>query len=196
MKGEAEKISLRHQLITCAVLCALAIAVILLFHPRPHVSAILHGQPVIYQTLIGMAFGAAYWGISLLGSRFIAPRSAAKHIAESYSRLDLSGWNPLWIAAAAGLGEELFFRGALQPLLGIWATSVLFVLLHIRAYRLNTLNQRVLLQSVSIFAMGVTFGYIAIYIGLLAAMLAHAGMHAVGLYANRRMTRVPTPTAA
>ena len=196
MKVEAEKIPLRHQLATCVVLCALAIAVILLFHPRPYFSAILHGQPVGYQTLTGIAFGAAYWGISLLGSRFIGRGSTAKHIAECYNRLDLRGWNPLWIAAAAGLGEELFFRGALQPLLGIWVTSVLFVLVHIRAYRLTTLNKRVLLQSVSIFAIGVAFGYVAIYIGLLTAMIVHAGIDVVGLYAIRRMTRVPTAAAA
>lgn len=37
---------------------------------------------------------------------------------------------------------------------------------------------------------------IAIYIGLLTAMIVHAGIDVVGLYAIRRMTRVPTAAAA
>ena len=40
-------------------------------------------------------------------------------------RVDLSGWNPLWFGLCAGIGEELLFRGTLQPLLGIWWTGLL-----------------------------------------------------------------------
>lgn len=36
----------------------------------------------------------------------------------------------LLLAAVAGLGEEALFRGALQPLLGLWGSNVLFGLLH------------------------------------------------------------------
>ena len=34
------------------------------------------------------------------------------------------------IAAASGIGEEIFFRGGLQPILGIVITSILFGLIH------------------------------------------------------------------
>jgi hypothetical protein len=34
------------------------------------------------------------------------------------------------LAAAAGIGEEVLFRGVLQPSLGFWATSLAFGLLH------------------------------------------------------------------
>lgn len=192
MKTEVAKVSLRQQLVICFVFCALAVLVILLFHRKPYVSVFLLGLPLLYQISLGIAFGAIYWVVSLLGSSFIARRKAAQHIAESYNRLDLGGWNPLWIAVAAGVGEELLFRGALQPLLGIWATSVVFVLFHIRAYRFNTLSKRVLLQSVSIFTISVVLGYVAIYVGLVTAMIVHAAMDAVALYVVRRMVHAPT----
>ena len=34
------------------------------------------------------------------------------------------------LAAASGIGEEIFFRGGLQPILGIVITSILFGLIH------------------------------------------------------------------
>jgi len=37
----------------------------------------------------------------------------------------------LWMAALSATAEELFFRGALQPLAGVAATSIIFGLLHI-----------------------------------------------------------------
>ena len=37
----------------------------------------------------------------------------------------------LLAAVASGVAEELFFRAALQPLLGLWVTSAIFALLHI-----------------------------------------------------------------
>lgn len=45
------------------------------------------------------------------------------------SRLDLRGLNPLWFGLCAGAGEELLFRGAVQPLAGLWLTSVIFTAL-------------------------------------------------------------------
>lgn len=195
MKTQATKISLRQQLVTCAVFCALAGVIIVLFHRKPHVSVFTAGLPLLFQVLLGIAFAAVYWVASMLGARFIASRRSTQQIADNYRRLDLSGLNPLWMALAAGIGEELLFRGALQPLLGIWITSVAFVLVHIRAYRLDALNRRVLLQSLSIFVISVALGYIAIYAGLLTAILVHAGMDVVGLFVVRRMSRTPATTA-
>lgn len=186
--------SLRRQLILCAIFCALAVIVILVFHRKPYVPALLHGLPLIDQGVLGIAAGGLYWLATSLGARFVARGKASQHIAESYSRLDLSGWNPLWMAIAAGVGEELLFRGALQPLLGIWVTSILFVLAHVRAYRFDTLNKRALLQAISVFVISVALGYIAIYAGLVTAMIIHAAMDIVGLYTVRRMTSTPTLT--
>lgn len=189
MNISAGTISLRRQFITCAILSAIAVVIILLLHRRPYLSTLLVGLPLPDQTLLGVAVGLLYWIASLAGSKFIAERKATKTIAESYGRLDLRGLNPIGFAVAAGFGEELLFRGALQPLLGIWVTSVLFVLVHIRAYRLDRLDRRVLFQSISIFSISVVLGYVAAYAGLVTAMIVHVAMDIVGLYAVRRLTR-------
>ena len=196
VKAGDAKWSLRRQLVICAIFCALAVIVILLFHPKPYVSALLHGLPLFEQAALGVAAGVVYWLVILFGSRFASQGKTSQHIAESFSRLDLRGWNPLWMAIAAGVGEELLFRGALQPLLGIWIASILFVLAHTRAYRFDALNKRVLLQASSIFVVSVALGSIAIYAGLVTAMIVHAAMDVVGLYALRRMTSATIPVTA
>jgi membrane protease YdiL (CAAX protease family) len=195
LKDPAGKIPLRRQLTTCAVLCTVAVIVILLFHRKPYLPTLLAGLPVAWQILLGLAVGLLYWAATTLGARRIAQRKTTKSIAENYSRLDLSGWNPIWIAVAAGFGEELLFRGALQPLIGIWLASVLFVLLHVRAYRMNNLSKRVLIQSISIFCISVALGFVAAYAGLITAMLVHTSMDVVGLFAIRRMMQTATVTA-
>ncbi|WP_187820599.1 CPBP family glutamic-type intramembrane protease [Pasteuria penetrans] len=41
------------------------------------------------------------------------------------------GWPALMaVTIAPAIGEELFFRGALQSRVGIWVTSILFTLVH------------------------------------------------------------------
>lgn len=41
-------------------------------------------------------------------------------------------WHWLALAVGAGIGEEILFRGALQPALGIWFTSALFAIVHVQ----------------------------------------------------------------
>ena len=42
-----------------------------------------------------------------------------------------AGWYELAaLAALAGIGEELLFRGVLEPLIGFWLSNVLFALMH------------------------------------------------------------------
>ncbi len=196
MQIETKKISLRGQLLTCALLCAIAVVVILLFHSQPYVAPLFAGLPILYQALFGVVIGGVSWAASAFGYKYTAKHQATRSAVDSFSRLDLRGWNPLWIALAAGFGEELLFRGALQPLLGIWVTSVLFVLVHTRAYRFNKLSKRVLVQALGIFAGSVVFGFLARYAGLVTAMIVHAAIDVVGLYTVRRVAHLQAPAAA
>jgi membrane protease YdiL (CAAX protease family) len=182
-----KKISLIRQLLTCALLCILAVAVIFLFDTQPYVLWLLAGPPLFYQILFGAMIGALYWAGSGVGYKYMAKRQVTQSVVENYGRLDLRGWNPLWISLAAGFGEELLFRGAMQPLIGIWLTSALFVLAHTRAYRFNKFNKRVLVQSLGIFGGSVAFGFLAIYVGLLTAMIVHVAVDVAGLYTIRRV---------
>ncbi len=44
------------------------------------------------------------------------------------ARLEI--WQIILISLAAGIGEEILFRGVLQPRITIWATAIIFGLLH------------------------------------------------------------------
>ena len=42
------------------------------------------------------------------------------------------GWlGVVWLALVSAVGEEILFRGAIQPFLGLWFTSAIFGLLHL-----------------------------------------------------------------
>ncbi len=116
-------------------------------------------------------------------------------MVENYGKLDLRGWNPLWIALLAGFGEELLFRGALQPLVGLWISSLLFVLVHARAYRFRQFNKAVLIQALGLFAMSIALGLMARFAGLLTAMIVHAAIDVAGLYAIQRALIAAKPAA-
>lgn len=191
-----KKFSLTRQLLTGLLFCVLAVAITAVFNRRPYIAALLAGQPLYRQAIFGLVIGALYWMASAIGFKYMAKHQATQSTVESYARLDLRGWNPLWIALAAGVGEELLFRGALQPLLGVWTTSGIFVLAHTRAYQLNTLNARVFFQSFGIFSVSVAFGFLAIYVGLLAAIIVHVSMDVVGLCVVRRVTTSPVSCCA
>ncbi len=71
----------------------------------------------------------------------------------------------LVMGLATGLGEEMLYRGALQPAAGIWLTSLLFSLSHI---------QYLSPVIVVVFALGLLLGYTRNRWGLTTAIWAHA----------------------
>ncbi len=78
----------------------------------------------------------------------------------------------IWlVSCCVGFGEELLFRGAVQPLLGVWITSVAFVALH--GY-LNPFNLKLSLYAIYMIVAVALLGYATIWIGLLSAIAAHA----------------------
>ncbi len=87
----------------------------------------------------------------------------------------------LAISAAAGLGEELLFRGALQPLVGLWPASVLFGLCHLA-------GRDTIPLALWATGAGVIFGLLVRQTGGLAApVTAHMAYDALALiYLQRR----------
>ena len=70
------------------------------------------------------------------------------------------------LAIASSIGEELLFRGALQPMIGLWPQAVIFALLHIGP------GTRYLPWTVSAFVMGLAFGLLAEWTGDLGGAIA------------------------
>ncbi|MEN8181179.1 MAG: CPBP family intramembrane glutamic endopeptidase, partial [Myxococcota bacterium] len=80
------------------------------------------------------------------------------------------------LALASGIGEELFFRGALQPRVGLWLASALFALAHLLP------SWPLALWSAFAFVAGVLFGLLFEGTGnLLAPALGHVLTNAVNL---------------
>lgn len=84
--------------------------------------------------------------------------------------LKLSSTEIIFISICAGVGEELFFRGAIQPVLGVWMTSILFVLLH--GY-LNPFNLPLMYYGVYMVLVIGVLGLLTEHYGILTAMIAH-----------------------
>lgn len=79
----------------------------------------------------------------------------------------------LMVGFGAALGEETLFRGAVQPVLGIPITSVLFASLHVQY------GPSILLGYVFVLAVGL--GLLRKYINTTASFTAHAGYNTLGL---------------
>ncbi len=81
---------------------------------------------------------------------------------------DFGFWHWLALAIGAGVGEEILFRGALQPVLGIWFTSILFAIVHVQYGFLTPATVVLLLLSLIL-------GYIRQRHSTSVAILVHFG---------------------
>jgi len=76
----------------------------------------------------------------------------------------------LFLSFCAGVGEEIIFRGMIQPWLGILTTSFMFIALH--GYWSYSSWPKVIFGLI-LFAVGTLLGILGAYVGLLAAIVAH-----------------------
>ncbi len=72
----------------------------------------------------------------------------------------------LILFASAGIGEEILFRGAIQPRFGIVLTAAFWALVHTQ-YQLSFV-------VLGLFLVGILFGLIRKYMGTTPAIIAHA----------------------
>jgi len=85
------------------------------------------------------------------------------------------------VSAFSGVGEEAFFRGALQPMLGLVVTSILFGALHVGP------DRRYLAWTLWAVGAGFLFGFLYEWTGgLLAPMSAHVLHNAATLLLWKR----------
>lgn len=178
-------------LLSFSVICAICIAVAYLinwlFGQKSLVTIALDGEPLISQITWGTTFGisiALAVGIPLVIGTVYLPTFAQlrSQLVELAERVDFSGLNPLWISMFAGLGEEVLFRGAIQPAIGLWWASVVFVLLHSGTYQLRSLNWKKAVMATLVFAVSLLLGYIFLHFGLLAAIITHVTLDVVALF--------------
>lgn len=126
--------------------------------------------------LIGLAVALAV----VFLSRFAVHRFEwARRLHSDFRSLlgPLSGREILILAVASAVGEELLFRGALQPMIGIWPQAVIFALLHIGP------GTRFLPWTLSAFAVGLVFGWLFHATGDLGGpIVAHFAINFMNLH--------------
>jgi len=127
-----------------------------------------------YSFGIQLLTGVFYGIFCGLVAWFVVSRNFMLPITDKYSRIlrgfNLSIWDIWFISFCAGAGEEIFFRGGLQPLMGIWITAIIFVAIH--GY-LNPTNWRISIYGLIMVFLMAGLGYLTEEVGIISAMTAH-----------------------
>lgn len=142
----------------------------------------------------GLALGLLTVGLSrLLVARLAWARSLYLWFREVLGPLTIGQVAAL--ALLSSVGEELLFRGAMQPALGLWPTTLIFAVLHFPS--------RLQLWPWTVMAalLGLLFGLLTLWSGNVAgATLAHLVInllnlrHITGLPAEKLLGPMPAPS--
>jgi membrane protease YdiL (CAAX protease family) len=114
-------------------------------------------------------------------------RPFRNQLVEFLAGADLGGLNPLWFSLCAGIGEEALFRGALQPLLGIVVTSLIFTALHYQTGGFRSMNRMKALYAGIVFLASLLLGALCVQRGLIAAMVVHTVIDTAVLMTFRKL---------
>ena len=139
----------------------------------------------------GLAIGAAIGLLAGFLCGVLVARAPALSRVRLLAREAVAGIDPRWhtvlvVAVAAGVSEELFFRGALEPAAGPWLTALAFVALH-GALRIR--GRESLAFAAFLGAASLALSELCAWRGLEAAMAAHAGYDAAVLASLGRLAR-------
>ncbi|MGM0635353.1 MAG: CPBP family intramembrane glutamic endopeptidase [Bacteroidota bacterium] len=143
---------------------------ILSFSDQYNYNEIFNVEAPVLSTIIGLGFGlaVAFLGWLILQASYFD--KVNQFFGDFFSKLELSWPDVLFYSFCAGVGEEILFRGAIQPFIGIWPTALVFVLLH------GYITPKDIPKSVyGVFLVLISagFGYLMKYYGIYAAAAAH-----------------------
>lgn len=137
---------------------------------RPFLDIFVTRSSYWFELLLGAAAGLCF---GLIGSKIVS-MDFMKDIRMRYARLfaplKLTVPDIVFISLCAGVGEEILFRGVIQPHLGIWFTAILFVAIH--GY-LNPLSWRMSVYGTFMTLAIAVIGTMSQKYGLTSAMTAH-----------------------
>ncbi|MBI2969068.1 MAG: CPBP family intramembrane metalloprotease [Bacteroidetes bacterium] len=122
------------------------------------------------QVFIGAVYGwcAAYSALWLIRRDFMTP--VRTFFTDLFMQFKMTQRDIIFISFCAGVGEEIAFRGGMQPSFGILFTSLLFVSLH--GY-LNPFNWRLSVYGLFMCVIILGIGVIKEMVGLTGCISAH-----------------------
>lgn len=182
--------------------------------PTPPPRALIRSSLVIYSVMFLVGFEICWWYhqnvAQVLGVRnanwlqfikivvvSVLFLTLGQHCLEaffpSYRRLKLtfaqlfcglSFPQILLLALLSSVGEEMLFRGAIQPFLGVWFTSVLFAMLHVDP------EGRFSVWTIWSLVGGLVMGYAVLATGSLwPAILIHFFVNVISIHRVVRLTQ-------
>ena len=144
---------------------------------------------IMLGSILGLLLGLLAWW--LINRPYF--NETREFFVDIIGQFRLSWLEVLLVSCCAGIGEEILFRGAIQPFLGIGWTSLLFVLLH--GY-INPFNQSLTVYGIFMVLAVSMLGYAAFQWGLVIAIVAHTVIDIIllhkltGAYAKKSKTDI------
>ena len=128
------------------------------------------GKLLWQQLLSGTVFGisAAVAALGIVQTKWMTKEMT--FFGELIEKMAPTYAHAVFYSFCAGVGEEILFRGGIQPYLGIWITSFLFILLH--GY-INPYNIDLTVYGIFMILISAGLGYLFEIYGILSSITAH-----------------------
>ena len=124
---------------------------------------------------IGLLTGLLVTGITILTGRFKWSKRLEAEFRSALGRLNIG--QIIIIALMSGIAEEVFFRGGIQPLIGLVPTSLIFGILHF------PVNRSLLPWTIFAVLMGFLLGELYIATNCLwVPIITHVMVNCLNLY--------------
>jgi hypothetical protein len=155
------------------------------FQDKTLFSLIAEQQNWLLQILTGSMFGVVLGVAAVLLIRHPAYRHILKDYAiiRQIQEFSLTPVLIFFVSIIAGITEEVLFRAAIQPLLGVWITSVIFIAIH-GYIRFKSANH--FLFTLFTFVLSMVLGLLTMYLGVVSSMAAHAIYDVIVLFGIKK----------
>ena len=165
-----KRVILSLALVTLMGFPLLGMAIVQIFSDESIQIMVREFSPIWQQLGIGLVVGTAMGFFAHWVTETQLLRPATQKYSKLLGSMELNTIDKILISVCAGFGEELLFRGAIQPFWGIMVTAVFFVAIHgyidLRDWRISIYG---LIMTVFIAILGfLTEAY-----GIWTAVLAH-----------------------
>lgn len=149
---------------------AIGFVLLYFFQNRTPIDLFKSNIAISYQLLYGFALGTLSAGLAILLLRLSYFEKELHFFGSLIQNLVPYYWQIFFYASCAGIGEEILFRGAIQPLIGLWPTSIIFILVH--GY-LNPKKPALFVYGILMVFIAAGMGWFFIKFGIFAAIIAH-----------------------
>jgi len=147
-----------------------AFGIIYFFLDLTFVEVLTLGVPLKIQLFRGLIYGVISASVALWLVQLKVLKNATDYFIGLFKNLKINYIDIVFFSLCAGVGEEIFFRGAIQPFLGVWLTAFIFIAIH--GY-LSITNLSINIYGGMMVVIVAGFGYLTIKYGIWSAIMAH-----------------------